>query len=81
VIRSGVAVRTSDIDNRDLSAQVEYLEARVAALRAECSRLERENLAMLGQLGQLGQSSEAMAGIIDRLERENHRLREPVDMV
>jgi hypothetical protein len=39
------------IDNRDLSAHLEYLEARVAALMAECSRLERENLAMLGRLG------------------------------
>ena len=81
MIRSGVAVRTSDIDNRDLSAQVEYLEARVAALRAECSRLERENLAMLGQLGLENLRREALTGIIERLERENHRLREPVDMV
>jgi hypothetical protein len=68
-------------DNRNLSVQADYLEARVDALRAECDRLERENAAMLVQIGRENVQREALTDMIDLLERELHSLRGPVDGV
>jgi hypothetical protein len=49
-------------DNRDMSAIEVELRARVDALREKCDRRAADNCAMLQE--------------IDRLERENHSLRE-----